>query len=301
MKAVYLYASVLCGISATVAQSTTSSASEGTGATDSDTSTSLSLETAYAGSSTFTATAVTEITSTITSTDANGDTSLIITSYATTSTETISGTSSTTFSSVVASSSIDTDSVTTISSTTSSASTFSTTSTTSSITTATTSPTTPTTTTLPISTDASSYLSYAFPTGAPQPTWATGEYYTMLASAIYSVDRSFIQQSDYQSIISAIQSAADKAGNQVSASVESSAWGWGAITTNAWYQDQVPAALQTEVLDYNSAWHSAVSSIQALATATTPNRTVAAAPAPRCTGIAMAGIAAGMAGIFVAM
>jgi hypothetical protein len=151
---------------------------------------------------------------------------------------------------------------------------------------------------LPTSTDAAQYLSSAFPIGAPQPTWATGEYYNMLATALYSVDRSFIQRSDYQTILSAIMSAADNAGSQVSASVEASAWGWGVVTTNTWYQSQVPAPLQTEVLDYNSAWHSAASSVHSLATAAQLS-SIAAAPLRR-TGMLLAGIAAVVAGAIVA-
>lgn len=119
----------------------------------------------------------------------------------------------------------------------------------------------------------------------------------MLASALYSVDRSFIQRSDYQTIISAINSAADNAGSQVSASVEASAWGWGKVTTNTWYQTRVPGALQTEVLEYNSAWNGAASSVKAIATAAKPSST-AAAP-PRCTGMVFAGMAAGVAGAVI--
>ncbi|KAH6658712.1 hypothetical protein BKA67DRAFT_558811 [Truncatella angustata] len=153
--------------------------------------------------------------------------------------------------------------------------------------------------TLPTSTDAAQYLSFAFPAAAPQPTWATGQYYTMLASVLYSVDRSFALRSDYQTIISAIESAADNAGSEVSASVEASAWGWGVVTTNAWYQTRVPEPLQTEVLDYNNAWHSAASSVQALATATGAQPSSTAAAAPRCTGMLFAGIAVGVAGAIV--
>ncbi|KAI4596799.1 hypothetical protein KJ359_005142 [Pestalotiopsis sp. 9143b] len=136
----------------------------------------------------------------------------------------------------------------------------------------------------------------------------------MLASAIYSVDRSFIQQPDYQTILSAIESAADQAGDQVSASVESSAWGWGAVTTNDWYQSAVPTALQSDVLEYNSAWYSAVSSVQALAVATTTNsgpaETAAAATmgaagmgaaTSLCPGIMLAGLVAGIAAAVVLM
>lgn len=125
----------------------------------------------------------------------------------------------------------------------------------------------------------------------------------MLASALYSVDRSWVQRKDYQTIVSAIEGAADSAGDQVSASVESSAWGWGVITTNSWYQKDVPTAVQTDVLEYNSAWHSAASSVQALATASSTQAATAApaaaAAAPRCTGMVLAGIAAGVAGMVV--
>ncbi|KAI0155544.1 hypothetical protein BJ166DRAFT_593758 [Pestalotiopsis sp. NC0098] len=323
MKTIYLYTSLLYGLSATVAQSsTTTDSSVATDATDSATSTNLSLETAYVGQSTLTATLVTEVSSTITSTDATGGTSLITTSYAYTTTQTISGTSSAISTSTTdASSLLDTNSDVATSSTFGSGSPSSTTPfsiTPSSFTPSTSSTATTTSSThmtLPVSTDASSYLAFAFPSGAPQPTWATGEYYTMLASAIYSVDRSFIQQPDYQTILSAIESAADQAGDQVSASVESSAWGWGAVTTNDWYQSAVPTALQSDVLEYNSAWYSAVSSVQALAVATTTNSGptetaavatmgaagVGGAATSLCPGMMMAGVVAGIAAAVVLM
>jgi hypothetical protein len=116
----------------------------------------------------------------------------------------------------------------------------------------------------------------------------------MLASALYSVDKSFVQRSDYTAILTAIQSAGEQVGGQVSASVEKSAWGWGIVTTNAWYQTAVPGALQTEVVDYNVAWHSAASSVRDLAVATTSQSNAARAAGPRCTGLALAGVAAGV-------
>jgi hypothetical protein len=115
----------------------------------------------------------------------------------------------------------------------------------------------------------------------------------MLASALYSIDKSFVERSDYPTIISAIESAADDAGGQVSVSVEESAWGWGLVTTATWYQTRVPTALQTEILDYNSAWHSAASSVRAKATASgtgrskTANLVLTGAAAAVAAGIAL--------------
>lgn len=152
---------------------------------------------------------------------------------------------------------------------------------------------------LPDYTDASKYLSYAFPTNVPQPTWATGSYYTMLATALYSVDKSFVERSDYTQILTAIQSAGQRVGGQVSASVDESAWGWGIVTTNTWYQTEVPESLQTEVVEYNSAWHSAASSVKALAQGTATRSSTGGAAGPRCTGLAMAGVAAAGVGLIV--
>lgn len=90
------------------------------------------------------------------------------------------------------------------------------------------------------------------------------------------MDKSFVERSDYPTIISAIESAADDVGGTVSASVEQSAWGWGLITTATWYQTRVPTPLQTEVIDYNNAWHSAASSVRAQATASSTSRSASA-------------------------
>ncbi|KAK9413977.1 hypothetical protein SUNI508_11429 [Seiridium unicorne] len=278
MKFTYLHAAVLYGLSVTAAQTTTDPAqttSTDAPATDDQdsTSTSLSLITTPLDQPTTTSLSITDASTTITSADSSSGTLLTTGDL---SSDILSS------SSLEAISTINTTAITT-------ASNSSTTQRRSS---------TATPVTLPKSTDAAQYLSFAFPPGAPQPTWATGALRTKLATALYGIDRSFVQRTDYETIVSAINSAADNAGSQVSASVDASAWGWGVVTTNTWYQSRVPAPLQTEVLDYNNAWHSAASSVQALASAAQPSST-AGAP-PRCTGMVLAGIAAGVAGAVIA-
>ncbi|KAK6073355.1 hypothetical protein SCUP515_06967 [Seiridium cupressi] len=286
MKFTYLYAAVLYGLSVTTAQTTTGQTTSTDAPTTVDqdlTSTSLSLITTPLDQPTTASPSITDASTTITSADSSsgtllttGDLSSDILSSS--SLETISNT----ISSVEIISTINTTAITTASNSTATQR----------------KPSTATQVTLPKSTDAAQYLSFAFPPGAPQPTWATGALRTKLATALYGIDRSFVQRTDYQTIVAAINSAADNAGSQVSASVDASAWGWGVVTTNTWYQSRVPAPLQTEVLDYNNAWHSAASSVQALASAAQPSST-AGAP-PRCTGMVLAGIAAGVAGAVIA-
>lgn len=147
-----------------------------------------------------------------------------------------------------------------------------------------------TTNAIPSSTDASSYLNEAL---TSTPTWATGKYATSLATALYSVETSFGERDDYTSIVDAIWSAASKdGGDKVLASMSASYWNWGDITTDGWYTSNVPKALQTEVLNYDSAWESAITKVEAKATAT------GNAAAPRCTGMAVAGVAlAGVAAV----
>ncbi|CAN8099875.1 unnamed protein product [Discula destructiva] len=142
---------------------------------------------------------------------------------------------------------------------------------------------TPTTSSIPSSTDAASYLHDI----AATPSWATGKYATSLATALYSVETSFGMRDDYHTIVNAIWSAASKdGGDEVLASMSASYWNWAGITTNGWYTSNVPKALQTEVLNYDSAYGSAYSSVEAKATAT------GNAAAPRCTAMAVAGVAA---------
>lgn len=127
-------------------------------------------------------------------------------------------------------------------------------------------PPSPTSTTtvfaLPQSTDASAYLHHVFPPSAAQPTWATGSFYTQLASALYAVDRSFAGRTDYATIVAAISQAGDDSGSpQVSESIAQSAWGWAAVTSNSWYQSDVPAPVKTDVAQYIDAWHNAEYSV----------------------------------------
>ncbi|KAJ0123028.1 hypothetical protein N8I77_010109 [Diaporthe amygdali] len=156
--------------------------------------------------------------------------------------------------------------------------------------------TTPTDTSIPKSTDASSFLSEVYE-GEATPTWATGKYATTLASALYSAQTSFAMRSDYRDIVEAIWSAADKdGGSSVVESLSESFWNWGAVTTNNWFQDNVPKSLQTAVAQYDDTWESVFTSVEAKATGTQN------AAAPRCTGMAVAGVAAlGVAAVAGAM
>ncbi|KAF3759917.1 hypothetical protein M406DRAFT_358649 [Cryphonectria parasitica EP155] len=145
---------------------------------------------------------------------------------------------------------------------------------------------------IPKSTQASSYLSDVWAGQGPTPTWATGKYATTLASALYSIETSFGGRSDYTSIVDAIYSAASKGGGaNVVSSLSVSQWNWGDITTNGWYTSNVPKSMQTEISKYDSAWESAITKVEAKATAT------GNAAAPRCTGMEMVGVAAGVAGV----
>lgn len=153
-------------------------------------------------------------------------------------------------------------------------------------------------TSIPKSTDASKYLSGIWSGQTATPTWATGKYATTLASALYSVETSFGMRSDYRSIVDAIWSAAEKHGDSDDVkSLSTSGWYWDAITTNDWYHDNVPKALQTDVVKYNSAWDSVVTSVEAKAVETGSKN----AAAPMCTGMAVAGVAAFGAAIAGAM
>ncbi|KAK7734690.1 hypothetical protein SLS53_007794 [Cytospora paraplurivora] len=144
-------------------------------------------------------------------------------------------------------------------------------------------------TSIPKSTEASKYLSDIWSGQTATPTWATGKYATTLASALYSVETSFGLRSDYQSIVNAIWSAAEKHGDSDDLkSLSTSGWYWDAITTNDWYHDNVPKALQTEVADYDNAWASVITSVGVKAEETGSKN----AAAPMCTGMAVAGVAA---------
>ncbi|KAK8030329.1 hypothetical protein PG990_000063 [Apiospora arundinis] len=94
----------------------------------------------------------------------------------------------------------------------------------------------------------------------PQSTDAS-EYLHHLASALYAVDRSFAGRDDYATIVAAISQAGDADSPQVSASIAQSAWGWAAVTTNGWYQSDVPAPVKTDVAQYIDAWHDAEYSV----------------------------------------
>lgn len=148
---------------------------------------------------------------------------------------------------------------------------------------------------IPTSTDASSFLSSVMTDGVPP--WATGQYATTLASALYSVETSFAGASRYSSVVNDILSAANRYGsNDDVASLGQSGWNWGDITTNSWYTAHVPKDVQTQVSQYDAAWESVYTSIEAVAIATSTSKGAAAAALPRCTGMVQAaGVAAGVA------
>lgn len=155
--------------------------------------------------------------------------------------------------------------------------------------------TTATDTSMPTSVDAASYISEVWSGETAGPTWATGKYVTTLASALYSAETSFYQADQYPSIYSAIYSAASKGDSEAAASLSKSGWDWGSITTNAWYTENVPGALQTAVAKYDEAWDSIINSVYAEAVSTTGSKNAAAAP--KCTGMAVAGVVAGVAAV----
>lgn len=148
---------------------------------------------------------------------------------------------------------------------------------------------TSTTSSLPASTDASSYLNNVV--NGPIPTWATGAYATSLATALYSVETSFIDRSDYTAIMTALYSAVSKGNAAADLAYLHKSQLPLDITSQGWFTSNVPKALQTEVADYAVAWEKAITSIEAKATATEN------AAGPRCTGIAVAGVAFGVAAI----
>lgn len=149
------------------------------------------------------------------------------------------------------------------------------------------------TSSFPASTDASSYLNNVL--GGANPTWATGAYATSLATALYSLETSFAGRPDHATIVSALFSAAS-AGN-ADAAEASLHQGEAplAITSQGWFTSNVPAALQTEVVSYASEWEDAISSVGEKATATHN------AAGPRCTGMAVAGVAFGVAAFAAAV
>lgn len=143
--------------------------------------------------------------------------------------------------------------------------------------------TAPTTTSLPASTDASSFLAAISAT----PTWATGKYATSLATALYSIETSFLGRADYATIVDAIWSAAVKNNDmKVLESLSASYWNWGDVTTNAWYTANVPGVMQTEIRAYDAAYESAWTEVEATATATGN-----AAAGARATGLVGVGVA----------
>lgn len=151
-------------------------------------------------------------------------------------------------------------------------------------------------TTVPLSVDATSYLSLYY-SPSPIPTQITGAVATSLASGLYSVDLSFASDpKGAASVNSDIWSAAAKATDaaQVTASFEKSGWYYDQITTAAWYKDNMPDGAKSEVSEYVSMKNSVFDKVLSVTTTKSDN-----GAAPACTGMAMAaaGVAVGVAAL----
>ncbi|KAK0615259.1 hypothetical protein B0T17DRAFT_381803 [Bombardia bombarda] len=147
---------------------------------------------------------------------------------------------------------------------------------------------------LPESTDAVSYLSELYSNQGGIPTGVTGAVVTSLASALYSVQKSFATHSLVTSDASAILSAAAKAtdASAVLSSIEENGYGYAEVTAQPWYKDNVPEDVKSDVAQFNSAWDSAFDSV--VKATSTKN---AAAAAPACTGLVMAAAAGAAVGV----
>ncbi|KAK3332743.1 hypothetical protein B0T19DRAFT_110647 [Cercophora scortea] len=141
--------------------------------------------------------------------------------------------------------------------------------------------------TLPETTDVPAFLSSIFTGNVP--TVLTGAVATSVVSSLYSLEKSWATHSLQSSGNAAIWSAAGKApdASSVEASLSASGYDYGAITTNAWYQDNVPADIKSDIASYNSAWVSVFNAV-ANPTAATKTSGNAAAGMPACTGMAVA-------------
>ncbi|KAK3682932.1 hypothetical protein B0T22DRAFT_297366 [Podospora appendiculata] len=136
--------------------------------------------------------------------------------------------------------------------------------------------------TLPETTNVPAFLSSIFTGNVP--TGLTGAAATMVVSSLYGLEKSWathaLQSSGNAAIWSAAAQATDAA--SVEASLSASGYDYGHITTNAWYQDHVPADIKSDIASYDAAWASVFDA--AVASKTSGN----AAAVPACTGMAMA-------------
>ncbi|KAK2024762.1 hypothetical protein LX32DRAFT_655978 [Colletotrichum zoysiae] len=144
---------------------------------------------------------------------------------------------------------------------------------------------------LPTSTAADEYLS-----AQSLPTTITGSLATSLASALYSVDQKYFNDDEWMTVYSHMWSAAAKATNapEVVASMAVEGYNLPEQQEATWWKDNVPDKDDKWVSSYVSDWKRAGMDIMATQTST--------GGAPKCTGMAIAGVAAGVAaGVMVAI
>ncbi|KAK3374688.1 hypothetical protein B0H63DRAFT_512771 [Podospora didyma] len=146
----------------------------------------------------------------------------------------------------------------------------------------------------PTSTDAAEFVSWAF-SPTPVPATITGAKLTTLASALYPVVTSWFNNPRLSSDFEALTAAASKAIDPEAAlsSLEVEDLDLSALTTNAWYQINVPADVKTDISIYNSAWDSVTASVLgngiAASTPTPPQNQAAAPTTPAAVNAAAGG------------
>ncbi|KAK1624586.1 hypothetical protein BDP81DRAFT_398234 [Colletotrichum phormii] len=149
-------------------------------------------------------------------------------------------------------------------------------------------------TTLPTSTAADEYLSQI----KSVPSTLTGAVATSLATALYSVDQKYFNDKKWTTVYSHIWSAAAKATDapDVVASMAVNGFRLHTQQEAKWWQDNVPDKDDKWVSSYLSDWQ------KAWQDNTAATKTSKGGAVPKCTGMAMAGVAAGVAaGVMVAM
>ena len=115
-------------------------------------------------------------------------------------------------------------------------------------------------TAIPTSTPASEVLSKT----SGLPATLTGDAYTSLASALYSVKIKYLNADQYSTVLSDMYSAAAKASNseKVVPSLVMSTWAWEKVTAAPWYDKNMPkddkAYVSKYMSDYNEAYKKAV-------------------------------------------
>ncbi|EXF73766.1 hypothetical protein CFIO01_07394 [Colletotrichum fioriniae PJ7] len=152
-------------------------------------------------------------------------------------------------------------------------------------------------TTLPTSTAADEYLSQHVKS---VPSTVTGAVATSLATALYSVDQKYFNDKEWTTVYSHMWSAAAKATDapDVVASMAVNGYSLDTQQEAKWWKDNVPDKDDKWVSSYVSDWQKAWQDN----TAATKTSKGGAAGVARCTGMAMTGVAAGVAaGVMVAM